>query len=197
MDKSVSSHVLETGEPVLVSNVEEDERFKKAEYANQYKTGSFVISPIRVGDEIIGTINANDKNDKGDFTEDDLVMLNTFSHQVSLTLRHAFLMNSLQRDKDRLELLSEMRNILPQINKADYIINSGLPYELPVFRARLLDSFKRWAEDYHNNPLRKDAFTRADRVYHLLQQVSPVEDESAIPSDSLLREFIGGSSLEY
>ena len=30
-----------------------------------------------------------------------------------------------------------------------------------------------------------------------LEQVLPVEDESAIPSDSLLREFIGGSSLKY
>ena len=92
---------------------------------------------------------------------------------------------------------SEMRNILPQINSADYIINSGLPYELPVFRARLLNSFALWAEDYRHDPLRLDAFTRAERVHRMLEQVLPVEDESAIPSDSLLREFIGGSSLKY
>jgi GAF domain-containing protein/CheY-like chemotaxis protein len=110
--KSISSHVLETGEAVLVKDVDEDERFQKSDYTPQYRTRSFVIAPIKVGDEIIGTINANDKKDRGEFTEDDLTMLKTFSHQVSLTLRHAFLVEDLRRDKDRLELLNEMRKIL-------------------------------------------------------------------------------------
>jgi len=44
---------------------------------------------------------------------------------------------------------------------------------------------------------------RAERVHHLLKSVTPVEDDgrptgvSAIPPDSLLREFIGGSCYEY
>ncbi|HEC33213.1 MAG TPA: response regulator SirA [Chloroflexi bacterium] len=92
---------------------------------------------------------------------------------------------------------SELRNIIPYINTTDYIINSGLPYELPVMRARLCDRFERWAEQYKDDPLREDAFKRARRVYHLLRSVAPVEDESVIPLDSLLREFIGGSCYEY
>ncbi|HIE38591.1 MAG TPA: response regulator SirA [Anaerolineae bacterium] len=92
---------------------------------------------------------------------------------------------------------SELRNIIPYINTTDYIINSGLPYELPVMRTRLLDSFARWADLYRDDPLREDAFGRAERVRALLQAVTPVEDESAIPPDSLLREFIGGSCYEY
>lgn len=92
---------------------------------------------------------------------------------------------------------SELRNIIPYINTADYIVNSGLPYELPVMRTRLLDHFARWAEQYRDDPLREDAFIRAERVHALLQAVTPVEDESVIPPDSLLREFIGGSCYEY
>jgi len=38
---------------------------------------------------------------------------------------------------------------------------------------------------------------RARRVYALLQTITPVEDDSAIPSTSHLREFIGGSSYKY
>ncbi len=110
--KSVSSHVLETREAVLVKDVDKDERFQHSKRASQYRTRSFVIAPIEVGDEIIGTINANDKKDRGEFTEDDLTMVKTFSHQVSLTLRHAFLVEDLRRDKDRLELLNEMRKTL-------------------------------------------------------------------------------------
>ncbi len=92
---------------------------------------------------------------------------------------------------------SEKRNIIPYINTTDYIINGALPYELPVFRPRLLDYFGRWAEQYTDDPLRQDAQTRARRVYALLQSVSAVEDDSAIPPTSHLREFIGGSCYTY
>jgi len=92
---------------------------------------------------------------------------------------------------------SELRNIIPYIHTTDYIINSALPYELPVMKTRLFHEFARWVEEYRNDPLRQDAFQRADRVCRLLQAVTTVEDESAIPPDSLLREFIGGSCYEY
>ena len=92
---------------------------------------------------------------------------------------------------------SELRNIIPYVNTTDYIVNSGLPYELPIMRAKLFDHFEKWVEQYKDDPLREDAFRRAERLYHLLRSVTPVEDDSAIPPDSLLREFIGGSCYEY
>ena len=92
---------------------------------------------------------------------------------------------------------SEMRHIVPYINTTDYIVNSGLPYELPIMRALLGDYFEGWAEQYKDDPLREDAFVRAERVRNLLRAITPVEDDSAIPPGSLLREFIGGSCYEY
>ncbi len=94
---------------------------------------------------------------------------------------------------------SEMRNILPYANSADYIINGALSYELPVMRRRLLDQFVRWAEEYQGDPLREDALTRARRVRDLLSAVAPIGpgDEDTIPATSHLREFIGGSSYQY
>ena len=92
---------------------------------------------------------------------------------------------------------SEMRHIIPNITESDYIINTGLPYELPIYAARMVNSFQNWVEEYRDNPLRQDAFTRASRVFDLLNQITPVSDESLIPSDSILREFIGGSCYQY
>lgn len=92
---------------------------------------------------------------------------------------------------------SEKRNILPYINTTDYIINGALAYELPIFRPRLIDHFARWATLYEGDPLRQDALERARRVYALLQTVTPVEDDAAIPPTSHLREFIGGSCYKY
>jgi len=88
---------------------------------------------------------------------------------------------------------SELRNIVPYINTADVIVNSALPYELPVMKRRLQESFARWAVQYDHDPLREDAADRAKRVYSLLSQVSDGGPEEVIPGDSLLREFIGGS----
>lgn len=90
---------------------------------------------------------------------------------------------------------SELRNIIPYIGTADFIINSAMPYELCLYRGRLLDSFAEWVNSYRNDPLREDAYKRAERIYEMLLTVIPVEDDSAVPHDSVLREFIGGSSL--
>jgi len=92
---------------------------------------------------------------------------------------------------------SELRNIIPHVNTADYIINSGLPYELPIMKARLMDGFKQWAEKYADDPQRVDACIRSTRVHELLRTITAVEDDSPIPPQSLLREFIGGSCYEY
>ena len=92
---------------------------------------------------------------------------------------------------------SELRNIIPYNSTADYIINSGMPYELPLYSAKMLGKFAEWEEKYKGDPLREDAYIRATRLHDLLKSIVPVEDDSPIPSDSVLREFIGGSSLSY
>ncbi|NQT61707.1 MAG: response regulator SirA [Candidatus Marinimicrobia bacterium] len=88
---------------------------------------------------------------------------------------------------------AELRNILPYIKTADYVINGAVPYELPVMRNRLLEHFKEWEQDYKDDPRRVDAYLRAKRVREMLESVTPVTDESPIPETSHFREFIGGS----
>lgn len=92
---------------------------------------------------------------------------------------------------------SEMRHIIPNINKADVIINSAMPYELSLYSARLGRAFKQWTAEYKEKPLKEDAFCRAERVSRLLESVTPVPDDKQVPTDSVIREFIGGSSLKY
>jgi len=92
---------------------------------------------------------------------------------------------------------SEMRHIIPYINTTDTIVNSAMPYELPLYKAKLGASFARWAEEYKDNPLRRDAWERADRVNALFQEIDAVEDDSIVPENSVIREFIGGGIYKY
>jgi len=92
---------------------------------------------------------------------------------------------------------SELRSIIPYVNATDYVVNSAMPYELPIYKGKLFDAFAGWTETYADDPLRIDAYTRASRVYKLMQTLESIDDDSIVPENSLIREFIGGSIYEY
>jgi uridine kinase len=88
---------------------------------------------------------------------------------------------------------SELKHIIPFINDADYVLNGALPYELPFHKKFSYRHFPKFIREWAHDPKRRDALIRAERIHRLLTQVDPYEDESVVPGDSLLREFIGGS----
>ena len=92
---------------------------------------------------------------------------------------------------------SEMRHIIPNTINADLIINTSMPYEISIYKPRLFDQFKKWEEKFKTDALREDAYERAKRIYTMLTEFEPLTDDSLVPGDSVIREFIGGSSLSY
>ena len=94
---------------------------------------------------------------------------------------------------------AEMRYIVPRLHTATAIINTWLPYELPVLKARLGDQVTALADELvgHEDPDSDDARSRITRVRDLLAAIPAAISEDGIPSASLMREFIGGSSYEY
>jgi uridine kinase len=124
---------------------------------------------------------------------------------TDIRLMRRMLRDSVQRGYAPLQTLehwhyvrsSELRNIIPYANTADFIINSGMPFELSLYKPKLLPFFEEWEIKFKDNPLKIDAFIRASRVRKILSQFEPIEDDSPVPKDSVLREFIGGSIFEY
>ncbi len=92
---------------------------------------------------------------------------------------------------------SELKNIIPFIGTVDYLVNSAMPYEIPILKAKLFHHFPEAMKLYREQPKRQDAYIRAKRIFELLNGVNPVIDDSPIPSNSLIREFIGGSTYKY
>ena len=92
---------------------------------------------------------------------------------------------------------SELRNIIPFIGTVDYLVNSAMPFELPILKSRLFKFFPQAMEKFKDDAKRQDAYVRAKRVYETLKDLTPVEDDSPVPKTSLLREFIGGSDYKY
>ena len=92
---------------------------------------------------------------------------------------------------------SEKKYIVPYINKADYVFNGALAYELPIHKAFLFKYLKPIVNKFKSDPGKLDAYIRAKRVYDLLNEVEEFKGIDAIPKNSLIREFIGGSSYNY
>ena len=92
---------------------------------------------------------------------------------------------------------SEKRSIIPNHKYADFIISSAMPYELSIYKAKLETNFGKWSSKFKNDALREDAYLRANRINNLLKEITAIEDDSFVPSDSVIREFIGGSTLNY
>ncbi|MGM0442365.1 MAG: uridine kinase family protein [Elusimicrobiota bacterium] len=88
----------------------------------------------------------------------------------------------------------ELKHIVPYIFATDAVINSGLPYELPVLKKTLETVLP--GKDFIMK-LRKegrlDPYVRGIRVHSLLDAIVPLKDLSLVPSHSPIREFIGGS----
>jgi uridine kinase len=90
---------------------------------------------------------------------------------------------------------AELKNIIPYSSTADYVINSAMPYELPLYKSKLVGSFAEWVEKYKDDPLRQDAFRRASRIHTLFEMVTAEPNDTVVPKNSVIREFIGGLEL--
>ncbi|MEK8022842.1 MAG: hypothetical protein AAB229_03440 [Candidatus Hydrogenedentota bacterium] len=89
----------------------------------------------------------------------------------------------------------ELKHIIPYIFSTDAVLNSGMPYELPVLKTVLKEQFptRDFIEKLREQG-RLDPYIRGIRVATLLDTVADFPDLAVIPSTSPIREFIGGSS---
>lgn len=92
---------------------------------------------------------------------------------------------------------SELQHIVPYNASADFLVNSAMPYEIPLLKDKLFRYFPAAMERFKDHPKRQDAYIRAKRVFSMLDPLDAWTDDSVVPPTSLLREFIGGSDYEY
>ncbi|MBQ0051440.1 MAG: nucleoside kinase [Treponema sp.] len=83
----------------------------------------------------------------------------------------------------------EQLHIFPFQNNADAVLNTALDYELPVLKV--------YAEPMLRavKPSQKE-YTEAVRLLSFLENFSPIPADY-VPKQSIIREFIGGSSFKY
>lgn len=108
----IAGSVAATGEPLLVNNVEEDERTGTPN-RYRFKTKSFVSAPLKVRGKILGVINLSDKINGGVFTGQDLDFLCSVLSQSSLAIERIMS----EEKVERLEQLSMADTVTGLFNR--------------------------------------------------------------------------------
>lgn len=70
--KGIVGHVIESGAPLLVDDIEGDPRFGVKKSAGKYYTKSLMISPLKIGDKVVGALNINNEASRRAFNKNDL-----------------------------------------------------------------------------------------------------------------------------
>lgn len=83
----------------------------------------------------------------------------------------------------------EEKNIFPYQEKADAMFNTSLVYELSALKPFVIPLLEEINES-------EPEYAEARRLCELLRYLEPI-DKNLIPSNSLLREFIGGGDFKY
>ena len=48
------------------------------------------------------------------------------------------------------------------------MLHASMPFEIPIYRPKLLNQFEEWEKKYYGDPLREDAYIRANRIQKML-----------------------------
>ncbi|MDX1548705.1 MAG: sigma 54-interacting transcriptional regulator, partial [Rhodothermales bacterium] len=109
LSTSVVYEVLRSGEPVLVYEAVEDDRFGAAKSVVLQQIQSIACVPLRLKDRQIGAIYLDSLTQRARFTRDHLPFLAAFANQAAVAIENAHLYQAL-RDENR-QLRSEVQRL--------------------------------------------------------------------------------------
>jgi len=105
--ESISGYVVEYGKPLLVKNVETDQRFQRRN-RERYETKSLISVPLTTKGKILGVLNLNNKRSGEPFTASDLRLLTSFAAQAAVAVDNVRLMEQNRRKIQELSVLYEI-----------------------------------------------------------------------------------------
>jgi len=102
-DNSIAGWVVRENKPLLIRDVQHDPRFyRQVDSATGLATRSILGVPLRFKGQVIGVLEALNKIEDNDFTDEDVQVLTTLAGQAAVAIENARLLAEL-REQDRLK----------------------------------------------------------------------------------------------
>jgi len=112
VSRTVIQKVIEGGEAIVTTNAQEDPRLSGQESIVAFNLRSIVCVPLKVKNELIGVIYADNRIRSGIFRESERDLLTAFANQAAVAIENARLFSSL---KQSLAEVTELKNLMDNI----------------------------------------------------------------------------------
>ena len=90
LGQGIAGHVVRSGVPVIVNDVQHDPRFfRQADQNSGFVTRNMVCTPVRAHGRLLGVLQAINRKNDGIFEEQDLQNFVAFGHQVGIAIENA------------------------------------------------------------------------------------------------------------
>jgi GAF domain-containing protein len=136
LDKGIAGYVAMTGQPIAISNVEQDARFNR-EFAKSvgYIPRSILATPLLSGERVLGVMEVLDKLDSESFGMQDMELLGLFAAQAAQALE---ISNHLENLGDT--LLSSLKVLARQAQEGEESELASVFEQIgePEYRSNLL-----------------------------------------------------------
>ncbi len=113
MEDSIAGWVVRTSKPLIVPDARSDPRsYRGADEQSGFTTRSILAAPMVARNNVIGVLEAINKKEEGEFTEEDLELLCVLGDQAAVAVQNALLF---QQSDLIAEMVHEMRTPLAAI----------------------------------------------------------------------------------
>ena len=128
---TVVQRVIDTGEAIVTTNAQEDQRFLGQESIVAFNLRSILCVPLKVKNELIGVIYADNRIRTGIFAETERDLLAAFSNQAAVAIENARLFSSL---KQTLEEVTALKNLMDNVfaSIASGVITADIQYKVTL-----------------------------------------------------------------
>jgi adenylate cyclase len=116
VSRTVVQRVIDSGEPIVTTNAQEDQRFVGQESIVAYNLRSILCVPLKVKNELIGVIYADNRIRAGIFADSERDLLTAFANQAAVAIENARLFSSLRNTLSEVTGLKDlMDNVFASI----------------------------------------------------------------------------------
>ncbi|NIS79196.1 MAG: GAF domain-containing protein [Anaerolineales bacterium] len=111
LETSAAGLVFTKVKPIVIQDATNDPRiYRQIDQKLNFRTQSLLGVPLIVEQEPIGVLEAVNKKSDGNYTEDDLAILETLASQASIAIHNASLLNKLREANTNLRNLDRMKS---------------------------------------------------------------------------------------
>jgi PAS domain S-box-containing protein len=112
VSRSIVAKVISSGESIVTTNAQEDNRFVGQESIVAFNLRSILCVPLKVKNELIGVIYADNRIRAGIFADSEKDLLAAFANQAAVAIENARLFSSL---KHTLEEVTGLKNLMESV----------------------------------------------------------------------------------